>query len=48
MCLSDDHRGVIGLSILIQSNIKNTYQLQQYSHKFVNEILKEEIDKLSE
>ena len=25
MCLSDDHRGVIGLSILVQSNVKDTY-----------------------
>jgi len=43
MCLSDDHRGVLGLSILVQSNIKNTYELQTYVSKFVNEILKEKI-----
>ena len=48
MCLSDDHRGVIGFSILVQSNIKNTYQLQQYVSTFVNQILKEQIDTLTE
>lgn len=46
MCLQDDHRGVLGLSILVQSNIKNSYELQQYVWKFVNEILKEKIDTL--
>ena len=30
MALPDDHRGVIGLSILVQSNVKNTYELQTY------------------
>jgi secreted Zn-dependent insulinase-like peptidase len=25
MCLPDDHRGVMGLSILVQSNIKNSH-----------------------
>ena len=43
MCLSDDHRGVIGLSILVQSNTKNTYELQAYVCKFVNQVLKQEI-----
>ena len=38
--LPDDHRGVIGLSILVQSNVKNTYELQQYISKFVNQLLK--------
>jgi secreted Zn-dependent insulinase-like peptidase len=46
MCLPDDHRGVLGLSILVQSNIKNTYELQKYVSKFVNEILKEKIANL--
>jgi secreted Zn-dependent insulinase-like peptidase len=36
MCLPDDHRGVLGMSILVQSNIKNSYELQKYVHKFVN------------
>ena len=48
MCISDDHRGVLGLSILVQSNIKNTYELQTYVSKFVNEILKEKIQTLTE
>jgi len=48
MCLADDHRGVLGLSILVQSNIKNTYELQQYVNKFVNEILKEKLTALNE
>lgn len=25
MALSDDHRGVLGLSVLVQSNVKNSY-----------------------
>ena len=41
--LSDDHRGVLGLSILVQSNVKNTYELQQYVEKFVKEILSKQI-----
>lgn len=48
MCLQDDHRGVLGLSILVQSNIKNTYELQEYVSRFVNEILKEKIASLDE
>lgn len=46
MCLPDDNRGVLGFSILIQSNIKNTYELQKYVSIFVNEILKAKIDAL--
>lgn len=48
MALSDDHRGVLGLSILVQSNVKNTYEIQTYVSKFVHEILKQKIDELSE
>jgi len=36
MCLSDDNRGVLGLSILVQSNVKNSYELQTYVSKFIN------------
>ena len=46
MCLNDDNRGVIGLSVLVQSSVKNSYELQQYVDKFVNQILKEKIEKL--
>lgn len=48
MCLPDDHRGVLGMSILVQSSVKNSYELQQYVKKFVNEVLKEKIDGLDE
>lgn len=27
MCLPDDHRGVLGFSILVQSSVKTTYEL---------------------
>lgn len=47
MTLPDDHRGVLGFSILVQSNVKNTYELQQYVHKFINEILKEKLNSLT-
>lgn len=46
--LSDDHRGVLGLSILVQSSVKNTYELQQYVHKFVSELLKKQLEDLDE
>ena len=48
MCLHDDHRGVLGLSVLVQSNVKNTYELQKYVSKFINEVLKENIASLDE
>lgn len=48
MALSDDHRGVLGLSILVQSNVKNTYELQKYVSKFINEIMKKNITELTE
>lgn len=48
MALSDDHRGVLGLSILVQSNVKNTYEIQTYVSKFINEILKQKIAELNE
>lgn len=40
MCLPDDHRGVMGLSILIQSNIKTSHSLTKYVDTFVNQIMK--------
>lgn len=40
MCLPDDHRGVMGLSILIQSNIKTSHELTKYVDTFVNQIMK--------
>jgi secreted Zn-dependent insulinase-like peptidase len=48
MCLQDDHRGVLGLSILVQSNVKNNYELQKYVSKFINEVLKETISTFDE
>ncbi len=39
---------MLGLSILVQSNIKNTYELQKYVSKFINELLKENISNLKE
>jgi secreted Zn-dependent insulinase-like peptidase len=48
MCLPDDNRGVLGFSILIQSNIKNSHQLTSYVDTFVGKILKEKIDQLTE
>lgn len=48
MSLPDDNRGVLGMSILVQSNIKNSHELAQYVDTFVNKILKENIEKLTE
>ena len=47
MSLPDDNRGVLGMSILVQSNIKNSHELAQYVDTFVNKILKENIEKLT-
>ena len=33
MCLPDDHRGILGLSILIQSNVKSSHELSAYVDK---------------
>lgn len=48
MSLPDDNRGVLGMSILVQSNIKNSHELAQYVDTFVHKILKEKIDALTE
>ena len=48
MCLPDDHRGVLGLSILVQSQIKSSYQLVEYVNKFVEDILKSKIGVLDQ
>lgn len=48
MCLPDDHRGVLGMSILVQSNVKNTQELKAYISIFLNSILKEKIESLNE
>lgn len=43
MSLPDDNRGVLGMSILVQSNIKNSHELSQYIDTFIQKILKENI-----
>jgi hypothetical protein len=48
MSLPDDNRGVLGMSILVQSNIKNSHELSQYIDTFVQKILKEQINNLTE
>jgi hypothetical protein len=48
MCLPDDNRGVLGFSILVQSSIKSTYELNQYIDIFVNDILRQKINSLDE
>jgi hypothetical protein len=47
MSLPDDNRGVLGMSILVQSNIKNSHELSQYIDTFVQKILKEQINNLT-
>lgn len=48
MSLPDDNRGVLGMSILVQSNIKNSHELVGYVDTFVGKILREKIDQLTE
>lgn len=40
MSLPDDNRGILGMSILVQSNIKNSYELTQYVDTFIQKILR--------
>ncbi len=40
MSLPDDNRGVLGMSILVQSNIKNSHELTQYIDIFIDKVLK--------
>ncbi len=35
MCLPDDNRGVLGMSILLQSSIKTSYELVSYVNTFL-------------
>jgi secreted Zn-dependent insulinase-like peptidase len=46
MCLPDDHRGILGLSILVQSNIKGSHELSFYIENLRN-ILKEKLENLT-
>ena len=48
MCLPDDNRGVLGMSILLQSAIKTSYQLVNYVNTFIDKILFEKLHKLDE
>lgn len=48
MCLPDDNRGVIGMSILLQSSIKTSYELVEYVDIFLGKILKEKLDELDQ
>lgn len=43
MCLTDDNRGVLGMSILLQSALKASYELISYIDNFIDKIL---IDKM--
>ena len=47
-CVAEDHRGVGGLSLIVQSSVKTSYELITYIDKFVNEKLKELINNLTQ
>ncbi len=47
-CVAEDHRGVGGLSLIIQSSVKTSYELIPYVDKFVYEKLKELITNLTD
>lgn len=47
MCLPDDHRGILGLSILIQSNVKSPHELST-NIAILKTILKEKLAGLTE
>lgn len=46
MCLPDDHRGILGLSILVQSNVKSSHELSEYIDRLMV-ILKDKLEKLT-
>lgn len=46
--MSEDHRGVGGLTLLVQSAIKTTNEIISYIDKFLNEHLKDLLEKLDE
>ena len=48
MCLPDDHRGVLGLSVLVQSQVKCTFELVQYVDTFIKQVLAEKVQNLDE
>lgn len=47
MCLADDNRGILGLSILVQSNVKPSHEIRAYIDTLMKQ-LEEKIDKLTE
>ena len=48
MCMPDDNRGVLGVSILVQSAIKTSYELSGYVDIFLKDILREKHRNLDE
>ena len=47
MCLPDDNRGVLGISILVQSNIKSSHELRGYIDNLMG-IMKKKLEDLTE
>ena len=48
MCMPEDNRGVLGLSILVQSAIKTSHEIISYVDIFLKEILPEKLSQLDE
>jgi hypothetical protein len=46
MCLPDDNRGVLGVSILIQSDVKPSHELRGYVDRLMV-MLEEKVEKLT-
>lgn len=48
MCLPDENRGVIGMSILVQSAIKASYELVTYVDNLIAQVLVQKLKDLNE
>lgn len=46
--MPDDNRGILGMSILLQSAIKTSYELITYVNTFINKVLAEKLSALDE
>lgn len=47
LSMSEDHRGIGGMAILVQSQVKTSYETVEYIDTFLNEHFKNVLGKLS-
>ena len=47
-CMGEDHRGVEGLSIIVQSAVKTSYEIRSYINIFIKDNLSEILKTMTE